>query len=94
MVGVSFDIVEDQKAFAEEELCSFTLLSDPNRVMGEAYQVVRPSEDPVPAGFPLRVTYLISPEGKIAAAWDLNASSSLGEHADEGLAEITARSGG
>jgi len=93
-VGASFDTVEDQKIFAEQESFSFTLLSDPDRVMGEAYQVVRPAEDPIPAGFPLRITYLISPEGTIAAAWDLNASSSLDEHADEVLAEIAARRGG
>lgn len=62
--------------------------------MGEAYQVVRSPEDSVPTAFPLRITYLISPEGRIAMAWDLNVSSSLDEHADEILAEITAQSGG
>ena len=94
MVGASFDIVEDQKAFAEEESFPFPLLSDPNRVMGEAYQVVRTPEDPVPVEFPLRITYLISPEGKIVRAWDLNASASLDDHADEVLTEIASQSGG
>ena len=93
MLGASFDTVDDQKAFAEAESFPFSLLSDPDRLMGESYEVVRSADDPIPAGFPLRITYLISPEGTIAAAWDLNASSSLDAHADDVLAEITAQSG-
>ena len=93
MLGASFDTVDDQKAFAEAESFPFSLLSDPDRLMGESYEVGRPADDPIPAGFPLRITYLISPEGTIAAAWDLNASSTLDAHADDVLAEITALSG-
>ena len=93
MLGASFDTVEEQKAFAEAESFPFSLLSDPDRLMGESYEVVRPADDPIPTLFPLRITYLISPEGTIAAAWDLNGSSTLDMHADDVLAEITALSG-
>ena len=88
MVGASFDTVEEQRAFVEEESFPFMLISDNDRKTGELYEVVRPSNDPIPKDFPLRCTYLISPEGSIAAAWDLNASKDLGGHAGEVLDEI------
>ena len=88
MLGASFDTIEEQNSFAEAESFPFPLLSDTDRIMGESYEVVRAADDPIPIEFPLRITYLISPEGTIAAAWDLNASSTLDSHADDVLAEI------
>jgi peroxiredoxin len=43
------------------------------------------------AGIPRRVSYLIDPDGKIAVAYDLEASEvELGEHSAQILADITA----
>ena len=65
IVGVSFDTVEEQKAFAESEQFPYTLLADPDRTMGEAYEVLRPADGGL-AAFPLRISYLIAPDGTIA----------------------------
>ncbi len=86
-MGASFDTIEDQKAFADEQGFTYALLSDPDRAMGTAYEGVRPADDPLVA-LPLRCTYLIAPDGTVAAAYDLNSSPSLDEHADEVLADI------
>ncbi|MBV14792.1 MAG: hypothetical protein CL505_06955 [Actinobacteria bacterium] len=91
VVGASFDTVEEQKAFADEQGFTYSLLSDPDRVMGAAYEVVRPADDPI-AAFPYRCSYLIAPDGTIAASYDLNSSQTLDEHADEVLADILSRS--
>ncbi|MBQ91052.1 MAG: hypothetical protein CL441_06480 [Acidimicrobiaceae bacterium] len=89
IVGASFDTVEEQKAFADSEGFPFALLSDPDRTMGEAYEASRPADDQLVA-FPLRVSYLIAPDGTIAKAYDLNGSKTLGEHAGDLLADIAA----
>ena len=87
IVGASFDTVEEQKAFAESEQFPYALLADPDRTMGEAYEVLRP-EDGGLAAFPLRISYLIGPDGTIARAYDLNAPTALDEHAADLLADI------
>ena len=89
IVGASFDTVEEQKAFAESEQFPYTLLADPDRTMGEAYEVLRPADGGL-AAFPLRISYLIAPDGTIARAYDLNASTALDQHAADLLADITA----
>jgi peroxiredoxin Q/BCP len=91
VVGASFDTVEEQKAFADEQGFTYSLLSDPDRVMGAAYEAVRPADDPL-AVLPYRYSYLIAPDGTIAATYDLNSSQSLDEHADVVLADILSRS--
>jgi len=91
IVGASFDTVEEQKAFAESEQFPYALLADPDRTMGEAYEVLRP-EDGGLAAFPLRISYLIGPDGTIARAYDLNASTTLDEHAADLLVDIAALS--
>ena len=90
-MGASFDTVEEQKRFADEQGFAYSLLSDPDKVMGKAYEAVRPDDDPL-AALPYRYSYLISPDGTIEAAYDLNSSRTLDEHADEVLADIAARS--
>ena len=37
IVGASFDTVEEQKRFADEQGFSFALISDPDRKIGELY---------------------------------------------------------
>ncbi len=92
MVGASFDTVEDQRAFAEAEQFPFKLISDPDRSVGRSYDAERePGEDYYEFGLPRRITYLINPQGTIAAAYDLEGKD-LGEHAAEVLADITSRS--
>ena len=91
MVGASFDTVEDQLAFAETESFPFALISDPDKSIGRRYHAERePGEDYYEWGLPRRITYLINPEGRIAAAYDL-AGQDLDAHAAQVLADIAAR---
>ena len=93
MVGASFDSVEEQLAFAETESFPFALISDPDKSIGRLYHVERePGEDYYEYGLPRSVTYLIDPEGQIAAAYDL-AGQDLAGHAAQVLADIQFRSG-
>ena len=62
IVGASFDTVEEQKAFAESENFPFALLADTDRAIGEAYEATRPADDGL-AAYPLRISYLIAPDG-------------------------------
>ena len=92
MIGASFDAVEDQKAFADSESFPFTLISDPDHAIGRAYDAEREEgEDYYELGLPRRVSYLIAPDGTIAAAYDL-AGQDLAEHAGVVLADIAERS--
>ena len=93
MVGASFDTVEEQLAFAETESFPFALVSDPDKPIGRRYHAERePGEDYYEYGLPRRITYLIDPEGNIAAAYDL-AGQDLAGHAAQVLADIRSRSG-
>ena len=92
MVGASFDTVEDQLAFAETESFPFALISDPDKSIGRRYHAERePGEDYYEYGLPRRITYLIDPEGSIAATYDL-AGQDLAGHAAQVLADIQSRS--
>ena len=93
MVGASFDTVEEQLAFAETESFPFALVSDPDKSIGRRYHAERePGEDYYEFGLPRRLTYLIDPEGNIAAAYDL-VGQDLAGHAAQVLADIQSRSG-
>ena len=92
MVGASFDTVEEQLAFAETESFRFALISDPDKSIERRYHAERePGEDYYEYGLPRRITYLIDPEGDVAAAYDL-AGQDLASHAAQVLADIAARS--
>ncbi len=92
MVGASFDKVEEQLAFAETESFPFALISDSDKSIGRSYHAERePGEDYYEYGLPRRITYLVDPEGQIAAAYDL-AGQDLDAHAAQVLADIAARS--
>ena len=94
MLGVSFDSVADQKKFAADEGFPYQLLSDPDKAMGAAYDAVRQEgEKYFEAGIPRRISYLISPDGKIAKAYDVeNEGLDLDGHAAAVLADIKAAS--
>ena len=91
MVGASFDTVEDQRTFAEAESFGYALISDTDKSIGRSYHAERePGEDYYDWGVPRRISYLIDPEGRIAAAYDL-AGQDLAGHAAQVLADIAAR---
>ena len=84
--------MEDQSAFATNENFPFTLISDPDHEIGRAYEAEREEgEDYYELGLPRRISYLIAPDGTIAAAYDL-AGQDLAEHAGVVLADIAERS--
>ena len=66
VLGISFDSVADNKAFADKFGYTFPLLSDPDRKVGLAYQACdKPSDR-----YAKRYTYVIGPDGKIEEAID------------------------
>lgn len=65
ILGVSFDTVEENAAFAKKFLFPFPLLCDPDRTMGLAYEAC----DPPGTGNARRISYLIDAEGTIAKAY-------------------------
>ena len=84
--------MEEQRAFAEAEGFPYALISDTDKLIGRRYHAERePGEDYYEYGLPRRLTYLIDPEGRIAAAYDL-AGQDLASHAAQVLADIAARS--
>ena len=91
IVGASFDTVEEQKRFADEQGFSFALISDPDRKIGELYGTARAEDDPA-VGFPKRTSFLISPDGLIAAIWDQDSITDFQTHGDEVLSEIRSHS--
>jgi peroxiredoxin Q/BCP len=68
VLGASFNTTEKNHDFGECESLAFPLLSDPERVAGTAYDVVRKPDEKF-ADKPRRVTYLIDPEGRIARSY-------------------------
>lgn len=86
MIGISFDQPADNRAFKESESFPFTLLSDPDKTVGTAYQALREASDPF-ADYPQRHSYLIDPEGSIVKSYDV---SDPGGHGAEVLADLTA----
>jgi len=61
ILGVSFDTVDENRAFAEKFKFQYPLLSDPTRAMGVQYGA---AENPQ-AGNAKRVAYVIGPDGKV-----------------------------
>ena len=86
VVGASFDSVEAQKKFVDEEGFPYRLLADVDKVMGTAYLADQPDK-----GYPRRISYLIDPEGTIVRTYDL-AGEDLNEHASTVLEDIRALS--
>jgi peroxiredoxin Q/BCP len=68
VVGISFDVSEDNRAFAEQNGFPFRLLSDVDRNVGQLYETVRAPDERSPE-FAKRRTYLIDPEGVIRKAY-------------------------
>lgn len=64
MLGISFDGVEENRAFAERFAFPFALLSDPDRKVGLAYKACERADD----AYARRLTYVIGPDGRIERA--------------------------
>jgi thioredoxin-dependent peroxiredoxin len=70
VLGASFDTPEDNKAFADAEHFGFRLLSDTDRSVGGRYEVLRDPGDQY-ADYPMRIAYLVDPDGVIRMAYDV-----------------------
>lgn len=76
--------MEENRAFADEQGFDYPLLSDVDRAVGTAYEVVRPAGFRY-ASFPLRHSYLIDPVGLIRRAYDV---VDVDAHADVVLRDL------
>lgn len=86
ILGISFDTPEDNRAFKQEHDFPFPLLSDPSREVGGLYQAIRDPDDKF-ADFPLRISYLIDPDGGIVRNYEV---SDPGGHAAVVLVDLAA----
>jgi thioredoxin-dependent peroxiredoxin len=84
VLGASFDTVDDNRRFAAEQHFPFRLLSDHDRTVGRAYDVVRPAGDQYEA-YARRFSFLINPDGIIVRIYDV---ADVKGHADEVLADL------
>ncbi|MGH7915994.1 MAG: peroxiredoxin [Candidatus Binataceae bacterium] len=66
VIGISFDSVEDNAAFARKYGFDFLLLSDTSRQIGIAYGAC---DDPK-SRYPERISFLIGEDGRIARVYD------------------------
>ena len=62
--GVSFDSVEQNRAFSESEGFPFPLLTDEKRELALAYGACSDAD----ARFPARLTFVVGPEGVVEQA--------------------------
>ena len=65
VLGVSFDSVDDNRAFAEKFEFPYKLLCDGDRALGMAYHAARSAGE----GYARRISYLIDEGGKILFAY-------------------------
>jgi peroxiredoxin Q/BCP len=65
-LGISFDTVEENRAFAEKFDFPFPLLCDTSRSIGLAYGACADTG----AQYANRISYLIGPNGKIVKAYE------------------------
>ncbi len=83
ILGVSFDTVEENRAFAEKYDFNFPLLSDTAREAGLAYGAC----DDRDAKHAKRISYLVGPDGRVEKAYpDVDPKT----HPDTVLAELEA----
>ena len=68
IVGVSFDAVAKNHAFARKLDLPFALACDEAKQVGAAYDAIEP--DGEDAGWPRRVSFLIDPGGVVARVYD------------------------
>ena len=86
VLGVSFDDVGENGAFAEKFQFNFPLLCDTGRKIGVAYGAAEDAS----ARSAKRISYLIGKDGRVRKAWDKVDASN---HPAQVLAELKAASG-
>jgi peroxiredoxin Q/BCP len=86
VLGVSFDDVAANRAFAEKFSFPYRLLCDTNREIGLAYGAA----DTKDAGYAKRISYVIDEQGKIALAYP---KVSPKDHVAEVLRDVDALAG-
>ena len=85
ILGVSLDTADSHKVFCTKENLTFKLLADPNHQVVDEYHV--PVKSMGPMHFAARVTYLISPAGKVVKVWP---DVKVQNHSEDVLAAIEA----
>ena len=83
---MSFDTVSENKTWAESQGFEFRLLSDADHKVGRTYEVEREPDDQY-AAFPLRVSYLVDPDGIIRKTF---AVAGVADHAGSVLEVLSA----
>lgn len=86
VLGASFDTVEENHAFATAQQFPFRLLSDVDRTVGRAYEVVRAAGHQY-ADYPERCSYLIDPAGVVRRSYAVH---DVAGHADTVIADLVA----
>ena len=81
IVGVSLDTADSHKAFCTKENLTFKLLADPDHKVVDEYGVPLIGNGKAAS----RVTFLISPQGKVAKVWP---DVKVANHSEEVLAAI------
>lgn len=87
IVGVSFDLPEQNAAFVAAEGFPFRLLSDNDRLLAGAVGAADSETQPTPK----RISYLVGPDGIVIKSY---ASVDPAEHAAEVLRDLPAPKGG
>jgi peroxiredoxin Q/BCP len=87
VLGASFDTPEENKAFADAERFPFRLLSDTDRSVGRAYEVVRPADDRY-ADYAMRIAYLIDPAGTIQRSYEVTDVNGFAANVLDDLADL------
>lgn len=82
MLGISFDGVAENRAFAEKFDFPFPLLCDTDRSVGLAYGAC----DSKDAGYPARISYLVGSDGRVAKAYP---DVDPGRHPDQVLQDLS-----
>ena len=65
VLGVSFDSVDENRAFAEKFDFPFRLLCDTDRAVGMAYGAARSADE----GYARRISYVIGEDGNVLLAY-------------------------
>lgn len=81
ILGISFDTVEENAAFAKKFDFNFPLLCDTSRSVGLAYGAC----DSADAQYAKRISYLIDGEGKIVKAYP---NVDAAKHPEEVLGDL------
>lgn len=81
VLGVSFDTVEDNAAFAKKFQFDYPLLCDTEREIGVAYGAA----DDASASSARRISYLIGKDGRVRKAYPKVAAA---EHPDQVLQDL------